>query len=229
MSLYFRSEKVSFALAELEEKGISMVEGVVTPAECKQQIKILKKWLDTFEPDFPYHRNTIIHNYKIGHCETAWFCRMKAKRVFAELYGTEKLLTSFDGISLSRPPEFGDAQFIFHKDPKSRFRLHLDQGPNRSGLHAYQGAVYLEEAGESDHCFKVIQNSHKYHEEFFEKFEPSLETHFRLLTEEEIDWYLSKDGCSIERVPVPQGGMALWDSRTVHAGAPPLEGRDNPR
>ncbi len=227
--LYFRSEKVSKALTELEEKGVTVVDNILTPTECNQQIAILKKWLEKFEPEFPYTSISLIHGYKIGHCETAWFCRMKAKHIFAELFGTEKLLTSFDGLAIAKPAEFGDTRFTFNHEAKNDKGLHLDQGPNRSGLHAYQGAIYLEEATASDYCFKVIEKSHKFFDGFFENFEPNPRAHYRLMTEREVDWYLSHEGCSIERVAVPQGGMVLWDSRTVHAGAPPLEGRDNPR
>ena len=212
------------------------MDNILTPIECKQQIDILKKWLEKFEPGFPYssNQNSIITRYKIGHSEPAWFCRMKAKNIFAEIFGTEKLLTSTDAMLIGQPPELENTEFKFHQEAKSYKGLHIDQGPNRSGFHAFQGAVYLEEASQSDYCLKVIENSHKLHEEYFEIFKPDPDgSHYSRLTEggnrEKIDWYLSHEGCSIERVAVPQGGMVLWDSRTVHAGAPPLEGRDNPR
>lgn len=35
-------------------------------------------------------------------------------------------------------------------------------------------------------------------------------------------------GCKIESVPVPKGGIVLWDSRTAHDNAPPIATRANP-
>lgn len=35
-------------------------------------------------------------------------------------------------------------------------------------------------------------------------------------------------GCKIESVPVPKGGIVLWDSRTAHDNAPQIATRANP-
>ena len=77
--------------------------------------------------------------------------RLKAKPVFADLWGTEELLTSLDAVAIGRPPEQG--QEDFHVADTTW--LHLDQGPGRLGLHAYQGAVYLEAANMDDWVFEV--------------------------------------------------------------------------
>ncbi len=220
---------MSKALKELEEYGVAVVPEVMTEDECDEQITLIHQWLAKFHPNFPSNINSIIHKYKIGHCETAWACRMKAKSVFSEIYGTDKLLASFDGLAMAPPPENGDARFKFVSNGASYDGLHLDQGPRRLGFHAYQGALYMEEAATNDYCFKVIKNSHKYHTEFFDNYKPNPRSEFRKLKEKEVDWYLGHVGCSIERIAVPKGGMVLWDSRTVHAGAPPIRNRENAR
>ncbi len=46
----------------------------------------------------------------------------------------------------------------------------------------------------------------------------------REMDDGQVDWYLTQ-GCVRKRVAVPQGGLLLWDSRVVHAGAKPLKGR----
>ena len=79
----------------------------------------------------------------------AWQIRLMVKQVFSALWDTEKLLTSFDGAAISEPPERRRVSFA-HKH-----KLHLDQGVSRPGLHAYQGAVYLEEQTADDWCFQV--------------------------------------------------------------------------
>ena len=71
--------------------------------------------------------------------------------MFAQLWGTEELLTSIDAVAIGRPPEQGGEQF--HGPDQSW--LHIDQGAGRVGLHAYQGGVYLETANLDDWVFEV--------------------------------------------------------------------------
>ena len=74
--------------------------------------------------------------------------------MFAELWGTNELLTSIDAVAIGRPPEQGEEQF--HSADQSW--LHIDQGAGRVGLHAYQGGVYLETADADDWVFEVKAN-----------------------------------------------------------------------
>ena len=126
--------------------------------------------------------------------------------------------------------------FIHLGEPGTGFRapddcwMHLDQSMNRRGLHAYQGAVYLEETTEKDYCFRVMHGSHEYHSEFYAAFpkaaERSKKSDFYKCTATERMWY-ENNGCQIVSVPVPKGGIVLWDSRTVHDNIAPLMGRPN--
>ena len=224
----FRPSKIAKALRELQEHGVAVIPGVLTEDECDEQVTLVHQWLAKFHPKFPTNINSIIHKYRIGHSEMTWACRMKVKPVFSEIWGTDKLLTSFDGMAIAPPPELGDAHFKFAQDGNSFDGLHLDQGPQRNGLHAYQGALYLEDAEWEDYCFKVIRDSHKYHQEFFDNFRPGTRSEFRKLSKKEVEWYLERE-CEVQRVPVPKGGVVLWDSRTAHAGAPPVANRKNAR
>ncbi|CAC5393617.1 unnamed protein product [Mytilus coruscus] len=109
--------------------------------------------------------------------------------------------------------------------------LHIDQGGHRIGLHAFQGAVYLEEACETDHCFRVLAKSHKEHENFMKIFPhvgpETRDIEFYKLDEKEIKWYIEERGCKLTKVPAPKGGIILWDSRTVHDNSRPEFGRPN--
>ena len=108
--------------------------------------------------------------------------------------------------------------------------FHLDQSVRRQGLHAYQGAVYLEATTDTDHCFRVLSHSHKYHTEFFNQFpradQSSRKLEFYKLNKTQKQWY-HKRGCFETKVPVPKGSMVLWDSRTVHDNCKPEYDRPN--
>ncbi|XP_045210095.2 uncharacterized protein LOC123561651 [Mercenaria mercenaria] len=214
-------------IKELEEKGYTVVPGVISQDECDTYIEQYHKWLTIFDGKWPKSEFGLIRGYNTGHLETTWRIRFKAKSVFSQLWKTEKLMTSFDSIAIGRPPEEGEEPF----DGGNSHWLHLDQEACREGLHAYQGGVYLEEACEDDWTLQVMEKSHKVFKKFFERNEMAAEqsnkTQFFRLSESHVRYFEQK-GCKIKRVPVPKGGMVLWDSRVVHANAQPKEGRTNP-
>lgn len=144
------------------------------------------------------------------------------------MWGTEKLLTSFDGIAIGQPDEhYATAETDKYYREGEALGLHIDQSSQRQGLHAYQGAVYLETADEDDSCFRVLTSSHKYTEEFYTIYPFDRPTEFRDLNDEEIEWFINK-GCEYKRIPAPKGGVVVWDSRLVHDGAKPKIGRRHP-
>ncbi len=120
----------------------------------------------------------------------------------------DNLLSSFDGIAIGEPPENGNTKFAEDFKPS----LHLDQGPQRVGLHAFQGAVYLEQADDDDWCFQVLETSHKHHNDFFKQFPPNPHSEFRPLSDMEIEWLKGRWYKHV-RVPVSKGAIVLWDSR----------------
>lgn len=210
---------------ELEDIGFTVVTNVLTKQECDVAIADYRTWLAQFGDRFPRSFNSIIQDSNAGHLEVSWRLRLKAKPVFAQLWKTEKLLTSFDTVAIGRPPESGSEEF---QDTR-KYWLHADTTPSRVGLHAYQGALYLEEQTKNDWTFQVMEKSHKVTELFFSKFQDKAEDakkagHYVKLSDENVEFF--KDNrCRLKRVPVPKGGMVLWDSRLVHANARPLPNR----
>ncbi|KAL5020805.1 hypothetical protein ScPMuIL_002113 [Solemya velum] len=147
------------------------------------------------------------------------------QKVFAELWQTEKLLTSTDAVAIGQPPE-QNGMLPFNEE--GVHWLHIDQGARRKGLHCYQGSLYLEETTETDHCFRVLERSHKYHDEFFEAFGNTrgvaMRSDFVRLQDDKVDWFIGQ-GCSRRKVTCPKGSLLLWDSRTVHDNVSPENGR----
>lgn len=96
------------AVSELEDRGYTVIPGVLTETECNTYIGQYKSWVAQFgKNDWPNSRNSVIQGYRIGHFKPSWNARLKTKPVFASLWETEKLLTSVDGIAVARPPEHG--------------------------------------------------------------------------------------------------------------------------
>ena len=212
---------------DLKTKGYTVVSDVITAEECDDCIRQYRAWLSQFKPgEWPFTAHSLIQRYNTGHMHPTWYARLKSKKVFAQIWNTDKLLTSFDAIAIGRPPEDGEEEF----DKPSEHWLHVDQNAARIGLHAYQGAVYLEEACEDDWTLHVLEGSHAVFDEFFRtniRAAARSSSSFYRLRDEDVKYFEGK-GCKIKRVPVPKGGMVLWDSRTIHANANPKRGRKHP-
>ena len=208
----------------LEGHGYVVIENVIASEVCKRLITEYQDWWSRFGEDYPTHINSIMHKYKVGHLAMTWEVRLLVQKVFAAVWQTKKLLTSFDGIAISEPPEMGHMPFA------NKHSLHLDQASNRPGLHAYQGAVYLEEQTAEDHCFQILSHSHAHFETYFahqaRKNPRRPGDKFTRLNQKDMKWFLLR-GCTHLRIPVSEGSVLLWDSRLVHDGAAPIEGRTN--
>lgn len=98
-------------------------------------------------------------------------------------------------------------------------------------MHAYQGAVYLEETTVKDYSLRVLEKSHNCYQQFFTTFpeaqKKSAAREFYKLTKEEVAWY-TDEGCPLKCVAVPKGRMVLWDSRLIHDNRPPIRDHADP-
>ena len=213
--------------ADLKTKGYTVVSDVMTADECDVSIGQYREWLGQFKDgEWPFTAHSLIQRYNTGHMHPTWYARLKSKKVFAQIWSTDKLLTSFDAVAIGRPPEDGQEDF----DKPGEHWLHTDQNSARIGLHAYQGGVYLEEACEDDWTLNVLEGSHAVLDEFFRtnaRAAVRSSSSFYRFRNEDLKYFEEK-GCKLKRVPVPKGGMVLWDSRTVHANANPVRGRKHP-
>ncbi|VDI58066.1 Hypothetical predicted protein [Mytilus galloprovincialis] len=216
-------------IKELEENGYVVIPNVLCTEECDLYSKEYRNWAKQIDNDgLPFTSfESLIQGHSIGHFNASWQVRLKAKKIFAEIWKTDKLLSSIDAVALSCPPEEGSDLFA---KPDQNW-LHLDQGGQRVGLHAYQGAVYLEETLTTDHCFRVLAKSHKEHDNFMKTFpyviNRTKKTEFFKLSEKERKWYIEEKGCRLTKVPCPKGGIILWDSRTIHDNSRPEFRRPN--
>ena len=213
---------------DLEKKGYTVVPDVVPEEDCDRAIQQYQEWHSQFmDRPWPKSFSCVINRYNAGHMAPTWEIRLKTKKVFAQLWKTDKLLSSFDAISIGRPPEDGEEKFHV----QGEHWLHVDQHASRIGLHAYQGAVYLEEQCEDDWTFQVMEGSHKLLNIFYEHFPKAAKESEPLgvyyLEPDDVEFY-NNVGYKTLRVPVPKGGMVLWDSRLVHANARPLQNRKHP-
>nr|XP_022343643.1 uncharacterized protein LOC111136813 [Crassostrea virginica] len=115
---------------ELEENGYAVIPDLMTASECDTLTSEFKDWVDKFhDGHIPLQKRTsVIQSYRVGHFQPSWEVRLKAKAVFKAVWGTDKLLSSIDGIAISKPPENADE---YRKESKDW--LHLDKGCGEKG------------------------------------------------------------------------------------------------
>ena len=98
--------------------------------------------------DHPYVRNLCAHILSL-------FCQ-----IFAELWGSDALLSSFDSINALPATQ----------TPPAESWLHVDQAPHRRGAACIQGLVNLVDVGpETTGTLLVKDCSHSAHQTFFEE------------------------------------------------------------
>jgi ectoine hydroxylase-related dioxygenase (phytanoyl-CoA dioxygenase family) len=157
--------------------------------------------------------------YACPHEKFMWEARMEpgVLDVFSELWGTDKLLVSFDSLNVTFPNRTDK--------PRKGNWEHVDQSPLRRGLHCVQGIINISPSGPEDGGLTVIPESHKHTEEFFDTATDKTKwtnMDLYLLNAEELAWFANK-GLKPYKVCAKPGDLIIWDSRLIHYGAEPTE------
>jgi len=180
----------------------------------------------------------IMAGYGIGQSAFMWYSRLlpKVKQAFANVWGTDDLLVSYDGCGVFRPPE---------KNPTWKTRgawYHIDQNCyKRPGLHAIQGLVNYFPSGPYDGGFVVVPKSTHMIDAAFKNNDqichPAGRDYVRMYPDATY-WKDARD--AIERneankcdllpvkLVVGAGDLVLWDSRAIHCNQPPTRNDPNP-
>jgi len=201
------------------------LEYLTEKSECKITRDDTSTWKN-FKKLYPIH-SMLLQYYKIGHSQFVWNLRQNEKivNVFSKLWDTpnDELLSSFDGLSIHMPPEITNSGYY-----RSNKWLHIDQSYNKPGLKCIQGFITLFDVNAGDATLKIMENSHKYHSEFSDKFtyaKTKYNKDWCKLTSDELDWYSDEKKCEEHNILASAGSLVLWDSRTIHQGMEPLKTR----
>jgi hypothetical protein len=165
----------------------------------------------------------LFQHWDFGHNFLSWRIRQNKKIIdkFASIWGTNDLLTSFDGISVSLPCEVTNRGWYTGKE-----FFHLDQSLKRNKFECVQGLVNLFDVFEGDGTLRVLKGSHKLHEEFQKQFKINSSNWYQLKEEDQKQFYIDRLGEDSDIcVKAPAGSLVLWDSRTVHQGMKPQRNR----
>eukprot|EP00419_Tripos_fusus_P003494 CAMPEP_0172672508 /NCGR_PEP_ID=MMETSP1074-20121228/11594_1 /TAXON_ID=2916 /ORGANISM="Ceratium fusus, Strain PA161109" /LENGTH=364 /DNA_ID=CAMNT_0013489711 /DNA_START=135 /DNA_END=1225 /DNA_ORIENTATION=- len=161
--------------------------------------------------------NGLLTSGIFAHSALLWRVRLapKVHRAFEQVWSTSRLLTSFDGAGAFRP--------LLHEDWRTLGGwFHVDQGPEKQGLHAVQGLVSLHDASGKTGSLVVVPGSHKHHVAVAARNRGQCGRDFVRIRGD--DPLLSDPKRPRPRlVSCRAGDLILWDSRTIHCNSPALE------
>lgn len=141
----------------------------------------------------------------------------KIQQIFTDLWGTDELLCSFDGMNITLPKQ---------KDLTWSPWPHCDQNPQRKGMQCVQGLLNYAPNGPQDGGLMLMKGSSKLFDAFFRETRqqaahedaPPPEEDFKdlfIFTEEDVKWFEDR-GCELIKTCLDPGDFVLWDSRTMH-------------
>jgi len=212
---------------QLYRDGYVVVKNVVSPDRAQYYLDNMFEWLESFPFGFkkedkatwgpqnlPAHiKGGMYVGYSIAHEKFYWEARTEPGLIdaFAKLWGTDKLLVSFDGFNITLPAE---------QHPKSEAWPHVDQSPLRKGMQCVQGILNLAPNGPQDGGLIVMKGSSAVSERFFKENIATEKTSWGPadwygFDSPQVEWFKNK-GCEFVKVCADQGDLILWDSRTIH-------------
>uniref|UniRef100_A0A6C0BWG6 Phytanoyl-CoA dioxygenase n=1 Tax=viral metagenome TaxID=1070528 RepID=A0A6C0BWG6_9ZZZZ len=191
---------------QLAANGYAIVEKVLSPDEIELAKEYFYNWIYSSAQLIKLHNAIDPHGIfkfgEVGHQKHAWFIRTRdaVQAPFREIWGTDELITSFDG-SCWIPSGTRKADKIW---------THTDQAPNNSDFQCVQSFVALTE--NKSRTLVVYEGSHLLHAEYMK---------LRGLTGtknwQPIDYdYLKSIEDRKRTLHVKAGSLVLWDSRTFH-------------
>ncbi|KAF2087330.1 hypothetical protein K490DRAFT_56946 [Saccharata proteae CBS 121410] len=211
---------------DLFRDGFAVVKGAVPAERCTHYIDSMYSWLEKFPYGFKRSdtstwtadhlpaniKGGMYHGYSVQHEKFVWEARLEpgVLDAFALLWGTDKLIASFDGINFTLPTS--------DRKPWDAWP-HIDQSPYRTGLQCAQGIINFAENGPKDGGLMVLKGSHRWTEKYFESHEKDQKTWGSTdwfgFKEDEVDWFKER-GCEVMKVCAGPGDLIIWDSRTMH-------------
>lgn len=207
---------------DFHRDGCAVVKNVITPERAEYYKKKQIEWLQSFGLGFdPNDESTwtadhlpvsfkggMYFAYSSTHEKFVWEARTESKvlDIFTKLWGTDELISSFDGMNITLPRQ---------KDLTWSPWPHCDQSEHRKGMQCVQGLLNYQPNGPNDGGLILMKGSAKLFDEFFaqkreqdeHEDKPPPEAAMRdlfIFKEEDVKWFQSR-GCTLEKMNLEPG------------------------
>lgn len=228
----FELDDTAAWLQHLETTGAVRLRGVLRPADVANVKSLFWDWLESLgggaqrdqpetwtDANFPGLLDKgFFCTRGGGQCKAAWAIRgnRRVHRVFAEIWRTGDLLTSFDTF-IGWRPWWRVGKAAVASRPRTE-GIHCDQNPHtKPGLMCVQGMVPLQPVTRGVGGLCVVPGSH------MEGVQSRLRELFPATTSDDwlpLETKYPKDELNLcgELIEANPGDMILWDSRALHGG-----------
>jgi len=227
--------------ADFARNGYAIIKSAISPERAQYYRDQQLSWLEGFKLGFDRNDKSTWNNervpvnmkhgmygcHSIAHEKFMWKARLEPGVIapFAELWGTDELLVSFDGMNVTPPS-------TVNPDVQIAPWPHTDQrGVDREFLCA-QGILNTGPGGPNDGGLIVVAGSSALWDEFWDsergkaklaaKRPPNvrLPTHVAIFAPDDVAWFAER-GCKPMKLELKPGDLVLWDSRTIHYNCAP--------
>lgn len=204
-------------IQHLYENGWATVPVLENPKETEDDFfKWLESCSDKFKRDDPSTWNNIpsnlhgIFKHYIGHTEFVWKVREQCYTMFTQLWGSEDLITSFDGgcFLVGKGEQNKRKQQWIHNDHPRKF---IGQGWTDT-----QCLVNIKPNGSDDGGLLLMEGSHRFFDEYMERHPID---GFGFCPADMTDVQLKE--CRPIKICAKEGEAILWDGRIFHCNVPP--------
>ena len=191
---------------QLLTKGYAIVEDVLTEEQIFIATRYFREWLVANPQVVEKHTRNDPHGIfkfaEVGHQKHAWYIKTlpKVQQQFKEVWGTDELVTGFDGSCWIKNDYKG----------KCKFWTHTDQAPDTKGRVCVQGFVAL--TTNEERTLRVYEGSHLLHEAYMKEKGLTGKKNWQLIDHD----YLATLKDNMRILKVKAGSLVLWDSRTFH-------------
>ncbi|KAJ5370513.1 uncharacterized protein N7496_006605 [Penicillium cataractarum] len=209
------------------KNGYAIIKGVISKDRAEYYRQQQFKWLKSFGLGFDENDEATWDNdhlpvafkggmylaYSAAHEKFMWEGRLEpaVQKVFADIWGTDELLVSFDGFNMT-PPRLRGTDW--------KPWPHCDQHPLRRGLQCVQGLMNFAPNGPKDGGLLLMEGSSQLYDTFFkenrqQEGDADRPKDLFIFTQEDVKWFEAR-GCKLIKVCLEPGDFVVWDSRTMH-------------
>ena len=220
--------------AELKKKGYQVIKKVVSDVDVLASHLLADVEALRQRHNVPSTSMHLLQQYGAGQWQSVWQCRIKTIPIWKSLYKTDRLLSSWDGVSVVSAHDqvqlaktlnaFGEPNWIhrdqrltnYHLADTIQGYLSLSDGCEDS----YSTIFYVPRHGTA---FDFLREFHAKFYTRYNKFGRKIQASYHNVdyyefNEAELSW-LREHG-RIEKPILKKGDMLLWCSSTPHAAAP---------